>query len=140
MLDAASANANKGDKAEFANIDKLVGQRVRARRTALRMSQTELGEAVGVSFQQIQKYEKGVNRIGASRLSAIAAVLQVPVTHFFEEPRRAGAGVSSLEDPAAVDLIRAFDEIADADVRDRLVELTRSVASALGGARSSGNA
>lgn len=134
MLDAEPASITRGDKTEFASIDKLVGQRVRARRTALRMSQTELGEAVGVSFQQIQKYEKGVNRIGASRLSAISAVLQVPVTHFFEEPSAKGAGVSaSLEDPAAVDLVRAFDEIDDQDVRERLVELTRSVANALSG-------
>ena len=139
MLHSATAVANKGDKTEFASIDKLVGTRVRARRTALRMSQTELGEAVGVSFQQIQKYEKGVNRIGASRLSAIAAVLQVPVTHFFEEPRQAGAGVSSLEDPAAVDLVKAFDEIADPEVRERIVELTRSVANALGGRSSRGS-
>lgn len=135
MLDGESAILNKTDKTEFASVDKLVGQRVRARRSALRMSQTELGEAVGVSFQQIQKYEKGVNRIGASRLSAIAAVLQVPVTHFFEDPAARGSGgSSSLDDPAAVDLVRAFDEIADPDVRERLVELTRSVANALGGA------
>lgn len=133
MLDAASHNANTDDKSDFASIDKLVGRRVRARRTALRMSQTELGESVGVSFQQIQKYEKGVNRIGASRLSAIAAVLQVPVTHFFEEPSAKSAGLASLEDPATVDLVRAFDEISDPAVRERLVELTQSLAIALAG-------
>jgi len=132
MLDREHAAANRGDKTEFASVDKLVGQRVRARRSALRMSQTELGEAVGGSFQQIQKYEKGVNRIGASRLSAIAAVLQVPVTHFFEEPSARGSGgAASLDDPTTVDLVRAFDEISDPDVRERLVELTRSVAHAL---------
>jgi transcriptional regulator with XRE-family HTH domain len=133
MLDAASHNANMDDKSDFASIDKLVGRRVRARRTALRMSQTELGEAVGVSFQQIQKYEKGVNRIGASRLSAISAVLQVPVTHFFEEPSAKSASLASLEDPATVDLVRAFDEISDPAVRERLVELTQSLAIALSG-------
>ena len=133
MLDAASHNANMDDKSDFASIDKLVGRRVRARRTALRMSQTELGEAVGVSFQQIQKYEKGVNRIGASRLSAISAVLQVPVTHFFEEPSSKSASLASLEDPATVDLVRAFDEISDPAVRERLVELTQSLAIALSG-------
>lgn len=133
MLDAASHNANMDDKSDFASIDKLVGRRVRARRTALRMSQTELGEAVGVSFQQIQKYEKGVNRIGASRLSAISAVLQVPVTHFFEEPSAKSASLASLEDPATVDLVRAFDEISDPAVRERLVELTQSLAIALAG-------
>lgn len=134
MLDAASHTANSDDKSDFASIDKLVGHRVRARRTALRMSQTELGEAVGVSFQQIQKYEKGVNRIGASRLSAISSVLQVPVTHFFEEPAGKASNLASLEDPATVDLVRAFDEISDPAVRERLVELTQSVAIALSSA------
>jgi transcriptional regulator with XRE-family HTH domain len=65
-------------------IDKHVGERLRARRMMLKMSQTALGGALGVTFQQVQKYEKGVNRIGAGRLQIIAGVLQVPINYFFE--------------------------------------------------------
>jgi transcriptional regulator with XRE-family HTH domain len=68
-------------------IDAHVGSRVRVRRGLMSMSQTDLGEALGISFQQIQKYEKGMNRIGASRLQQIADVLQVPVAWFFEGQR-----------------------------------------------------
>jgi transcriptional regulator with XRE-family HTH domain len=73
-------------------IDKHVGSRVRMRRMMLAMSQEKLGDALGLTFQQVQKYEKGTNRIGASRLQAIANILQVPVSFFFEgapaRPRR----------------------------------------------------
>jgi transcriptional regulator with XRE-family HTH domain len=65
-------------------IDKHVGARVRTRRMMLKMSQTTLGEALGVTFQQVQKYEKGTNRIGAGRLQEIAGILQVPIQYFFE--------------------------------------------------------
>src|SRR5712664_3195721 len=65
-------------------IDKHVGARVRMRRMMLGMSQTKLGEALGLTFQQVQKYEKGTNRIGASRLQHISHILQVPVSFFFE--------------------------------------------------------
>src|SRR3972149_1752114 len=65
-------------------IDKHVGSRVRMRRMMLSMSQEKLGDALGLTFQQVQKYEKGTNRIGASRLQAIANILQVPVSFFFE--------------------------------------------------------
>ena len=65
-------------------IDKHVGNRVRMRRMMLRMSQEKLGDALGLTFQQVQKYEKGTNRIGASRLQQIAHTLQVPVSFFFE--------------------------------------------------------
>ena len=65
-------------------IDKHVGSRVRMRRMMLSMSQEKLGDALGLTFQQVQKYEKGTNRIGASRLQQIAHILQVPVSFFFE--------------------------------------------------------
>jgi len=67
------------------NVDVHVGARMRQRRTLLGMSQTKLGDAVGLTFQQIQKYERGSNRIGSSRLYEFAKVLDVPVSHFFEE-------------------------------------------------------
>ncbi len=72
-------------------IDKHVGARVRMRRIMVGMSQEKLGEALGITFQQIQKYEKGTNRIGASRLQAAARILAVPVNYFFE---------GASEDPA----------------------------------------
>ena len=65
-------------------INRYVGSRVRARRVGIRLSQTKLGEAIGVTFQQVQKYEKGLNRIGASRLQQISRTLQVPPSFFFE--------------------------------------------------------
>ena len=78
-------------------IDKHVGSRVRMRRMMLAMSQEKLGDALGLTFQQVQKYEKGTNRIGASRLQQISDILQVPVAFFFEgaptlQGRRTGAG------------------------------------------------
>ena len=79
-------------------IDKHVGSRVRMRRVLVGMSQERLGEALGLTFQQVQKYEKGTNRIGASRLQQIAGTLQVPVAFFFEElpiPAKAQAGAQS---------------------------------------------
>ncbi|HEY7998216.1 MAG TPA: helix-turn-helix transcriptional regulator, partial [Pseudolabrys sp.] len=65
-------------------VDKYVGARVRMRRMMLNMSQEKLGDALGLTFQQVQKYEKGTNRVGASRLQAISNILQVPVSFFFE--------------------------------------------------------
>ena len=72
-------------------VDKYVGSRVRMRRIMLGMSQEKLGEALGLTFQQVQKYEKGTNRIGASRLQQISGILQVPVSFFFEGTPDLGA-------------------------------------------------
>src|SRR5712675_2924862 len=83
------------------SIDKHVGSRVRMRRMMLGMNQTKLGDALGITFQQVQKYEKGANRISASRLQHISHILQVPVPFFFEgaphqpgQPRGAGGPAS----------------------------------------------
>src|ERR1043166_5329500 len=88
-------------------IDKHVGSRVRMRRMMLGMSQEKLGDALGLTFQQVQKYEKGSNRIGASRLQQISLILQVPVSFFFEgAPTNAGAprtdGMNEAPSPAYV--------------------------------------
>ena len=86
-------------------IDKHVGSRVRMRRMMLSMSQEKLGDALGLTFQQVQKYEKGTNRIGASRLQAIANILQVPVSFFFEgAPHTPGqtSGLGEAPSPAYV--------------------------------------
>src|SRR5918999_1894609 len=87
-------------------IDKHVGSRVRMRRMMLNMSQEKLGDALGLTFQQVQKYEKGTNRIGASRLQQIANILQVPVGFFFEGapslPSQTAGGMSEAPSPAYV--------------------------------------
>src|SRR6266480_4207999 len=80
------------------NRDAEVGRRVRSRRLECRLSQTELADRIGVTFQQVQKYEKGVNRIGAGRLQRISEALEVPITFFFDAtPHGAERGASSLE-------------------------------------------
>ena len=123
--------------------DKHVGSRVRMRRMMLSMSQEKLGDALGLTFQQVQKYEKGTNRIGASRLQQIAHILQVPVEFFFEGgPELAGAGrsggLSEAPSPAYVSdflatsdglaLTKAFMRIADSKLRRRIVELVEQIA------------
>src|SRR5215212_6697792 len=90
-------------------IDIHVGSRVRLRRMMLGMSQERLGENLGITFQQIQKYEKGTNRIGASRLQHIARVLSMPVSYFFEgAPGMAAAPAEGLEDPPATNFVLDF--------------------------------
>src|SRR6201987_3522514 len=105
-------------------IDVHVGARIRQRRTLLGMSQEKLGEAIGLTFQQVQKYERGANRVGASRLYDLSRVLDVPGAYFFEEmapagEARAGGGEGSSEaDPMlkreTLELVRAYYKIPDA--------------------------
>ena len=122
-------------------IDKHVGSRVRMRRMMLTMSQTKLGDALGLTFQQVQKYEKGTNRISASRLQQSAHILQVPVTFFFEGgPSVPGAphAKGTAPSPAYVSdflatseghaLIKAFTQIKDAKLRRRIVGLVEEIA------------
>jgi transcriptional regulator with XRE-family HTH domain len=122
--------------------DKHVGARVRMRRMMLGMSQERLGDALGLTFQQVQKYEKGTNRIGASRLAQIAQTLQVTVAFFFDgAPRTPGILVAAGAEPpspAYVDdflassdglrLTKAFQHIADHKLRRRLVDLVEQIA------------
>ncbi|TCT06246.1 helix-turn-helix domain-containing protein [Aquabacter spiritensis] len=122
-------------------IDKHVGSRVRMRRMMVGMSQEKLGESLGITFQQIQKYEKGTNRIGASRLQQISVVLAVPVAFFFEGIPTAGndpEGFGDAGSPAFVNdflatsdglaLTRSFMRIADGKVRRRIVDLVSAIA------------
>lgn len=124
-------------------IDRHVGSRVRMRRMLIGMSQEKLGEALGLTFQQVQKYEKGTNRIGASRLQQIGAVLGVPVEFFFDgapqgtvpdqAPGFAEAGGTAyvadfLSSSEGVQLNRAFVRIKDARIRRKIVELVNSIA------------
>ena len=130
-------------------IDVHVGGRVRLRRTLLGMSQEKLGEAIGLTFQQVQKYERGANRIGASRLFDLSRVLDVPVSFFFDDmsddvsqqsPRMMVAGLaeevaSRFEaDPMTkretLELVRAYYRIIDSHVRKRIFELAKALANA----------
>ena len=119
-----------------------VGRRIRAQRLVCRMSQTELANNLGVTFQQVQKYEKGVNRIGASRLFQISKILDVPVQFFFEEAPYSGDGnavrgtaepdseafiLEFLNSREGLDLNRAFVKIGDAKVRKSVVDLVRAL-------------
>ncbi|MYZ47431.1 helix-turn-helix domain-containing protein [Propylenella binzhouense] len=108
------------------------------RRKMLGMSQERLGEQLGITFQQIQKYEKGTNRIGASRLQQLATVLDVPVSYFFPETdgtempglREDGAGdfvMEFLSTSEGLELNRAFARIRDAKVRRKVIDLVRSL-------------
>ena len=127
-------------------IDIHVGSRVRLRRMMLGMSQEKLGESLGITFQQIQKYEKGTNRIGASRLQHIARVLTVPVSFFFEDapggvatdPGPGGMAerpsasyvVDFLSSSEGIQLNKAFIRIKDAKIRRKVIELVRALAGA----------
>jgi transcriptional regulator with XRE-family HTH domain len=121
--------------------DKHVGARVRMRRMMLSMSQEKLGDALGLTFQQVQKYEKGANRIGASRLQQISNILQVPVAFFFEgapnAPGQPVNGMSEAPSPAYVSdflatsdglaLTKAFMRIKDPKLRRRIVDLVEQM-------------
>lgn len=133
-------------------IDVHVGKRLRLRRTLLGMSQERLGEMLQLTFQQIQKYERGVNRIGSSRLYELGQILDVPVSFFFDDMAGAGSkrperrldigltpeengfrdtlkGAVPLESRETLELIRAYYRINDAQVRKRLFELAKALGS-----------
>jgi transcriptional regulator with XRE-family HTH domain len=123
-------------------VDKHVGSRVRMRRVLIGMSQEKLGEALGITFQQIQKYEKGTNRIGASRMQQISNVMGVPVSYFFEDAPGAEAGshagfgesqgsdyvVDFLTTSEGLQLNKSFVKITDPKVRKKLVDLVSALA------------
>ena len=124
-------------------IDVQVGSRVRLRRNMLGLSQEKLGTAIGLTFQQVQKYERGANRIGASRLHELSRVLDVPVSFFFDDmdPVRAPAIPGGFAEPPAegfesdplrrretVELVDAYYAVEDAAVRRRLLDLARALA------------
>ncbi|MCP4330481.1 MAG: helix-turn-helix transcriptional regulator [Alphaproteobacteria bacterium] len=132
-------------------VDIHVGGRVRLRRTMLGMSQEKLGEAIGLTFQQVQKYERGTNRIGSSRLFELSRVLDVPITFFFDDmapqvaskSHRASAGLAEKAGPAyetetlarreTLELMRNYYQVVDPTVRKRIFELVKALARATGG-------
>jgi transcriptional regulator with XRE-family HTH domain len=127
-------------------IDRHVGSRVRMRRILLGMSQEKLGEALGLTFQQIQKYEKGTNRIGASRLQQISTTLNVPPAFFFDgaplnNTAKSGSGELAVAEEASSSFVldfiatnegltlnKAFSRIRDPKVRKRIIDLVTSLA------------
>lgn len=130
------------------SVDRHVGMRLRMRRLMLEMSQEKLAGQLGLTFQQVQKYEKGTNRIGASRLQQIAAILQVPVAFFFEgapDPAARSAAMPAapgpeaagdlapesiygfLATPEGLSLARSFIRIRDSKVRHRIVALVEEI-------------
>tara|TARA_R110000782_G_scaffold259006_1_gene349165 strand:- start:56 stop:472 length:417 start_codon:yes stop_codon:yes gene_type:complete len=122
-------------------IDRVVGQRVRWRRRELKLTQERLGELLNLTFQQVQKYEKGVNRISAGRLFEIASVLGVPITYFYEgaegfvehENAQAAEGAKAhapVMNSETLELIAAFQKIEDNSLRKSLLGTVRAAASA----------
>ena len=122
-------------------IDIHVGSRIRLRRNMLGISQEKLGESLGITFQQIQKYEKGTNRVGASRLQAISSILGVPVSFFLYYGRGSDPGpargmedssttyvVDFLSSAEGLQLNRAFVKISDAKVRRKVLDLVKALA------------
>lgn len=127
-------------------VDRHVGARLRMRRIQVGLSQEKLGEALGITFQQIQKYEKGSNRIGASRLQLAAKVLAVPVNYFFDGAQTEGLEPGSFADPGAsasgpgfylppnsldadaAALLAAFRRITDPQLRTLMIELVEAMA------------
>ena len=121
------------------NRDAEVGRRVRSRRLECRLSQTELAERIGVTFQQVQKYEKGVNRIGAGRLQRISEALEVPISFFFgvtggATKAEAGSGAESvfgfMQTSGSVRIVKAFHKIKSRKARQLLVEMAEEFADA----------
>ncbi len=128
-------------------VDVHVGARLRQRRTLLGMNQTKLGDAIGVTFQQVQKYENGANRISASRLFALSRVLDVPIEYFFDDMPAAIAASSLAQgggkakkppsyepDPTAkratLELVRAYYKITDPEIRKHLLAMAKTLGAA----------
>lgn len=114
-------------------VDREIGARVRARRLEIGMSQERLAEVLGITFQQVQKYEKGVNRIAASRLCDIAKALDEPIIGFFEglgavKRRNSASEIErALGEPGAVELLQLYGAINGSKVRRRVIEVVRAM-------------
>ncbi len=143
----AKSKIRRGRGKGIGPVDVHVGARLRQRRTLLGMTQTKVGESIGVIFQQIQKYENGMNRISASRLFVLSRVFDVPVEYFFDDmprevaassPAQGGGKAKKLPsyepDPMTkretMEFVRAYYKIEDANVRKGLRELTKAVGAA----------
>jgi transcriptional regulator with XRE-family HTH domain len=150
MMDAAMTTPEREKESRASPIDVHVGTRIRLRRTLVGMSQERLGEALGLTFQQVQKYERGVNRVGASRLFDLSRVLDVPIAFFFDDMpevlaashggqayRRVNGfaesqdsfGDEMMNRRETLELVRAYYRITDPSVRKRVFDLIKSLTS-----------
>ena len=113
-------------------LDAMVGARIRLFRVDRGMSQSMLAERIGVTFQQMQKYERGANRVGASRLSQVASVLDISVGELFESSRAGSPGLDSpvrlLAEPGALRVLKAYARTTSPRVRHRIAKLVESIA------------
>ncbi len=143
----SKSKSRRGRGGGIGPIDVHVGARLRRRRTLSGMSQTTLGDAIGLTFQQVQKYERGANRISASRLFGLSWVLDVPIEYFFDDMPAAVAASSPAQgggkakkppsyepDPMhkqeTLELVRAYYKITDPEIRKRLRELAKALGAA----------
>jgi transcriptional regulator with XRE-family HTH domain len=117
-------------------VDVHVGGRIRTRRLMIGMNQETLARALGLTFQQVQKYEGGANRVSASRLSQIAEILGVPISHFFNDIEADGASPTAedrearerMQRPETIELVRAYYAIADQRMRQQFLEMVKAAA------------
>jgi transcriptional regulator with XRE-family HTH domain len=111
-------------------LDIEIGRKIRLRRLEQSMSQTALAEKLNVTFQQVQKYEKGTNRVGAGRLHLIASELKVPVTYFFQAEQQHSEvdSLLYLNSPSSIRMIKAFAKIKNQKVKKGLLELAEALA------------
>jgi transcriptional regulator with XRE-family HTH domain len=125
-----SKRASPPGKKRTTEIDRVIGAKLRLRRGELGITQTQLANAIGVTFQQVQKYEQGTNRIGGSRLAGIAKALDVPVSYFFDQSSEETevASASLLNVRGAVSLLRAYAAIREPHQRQAMVNLARAMA------------
>jgi transcriptional regulator with XRE-family HTH domain len=123
-------SGKRGNQRSTGKPDIELGKRIRLRRVEQRISQSELGAKLGITFQQVQKYEKGVNRVGAARLQRIADALDVPVTFFYggDGDAREVESLLFLDSAFSLRLLRAYAKIKDQALRRRVVSLMESIA------------
>lgn len=139
-LKSEAKSAPTANQRSANSVDGHVGARVRIRRLELGLSQERLADQLGITFQQVQKYERGSNRIGASRLHQISLVLDVPITYFFDgaseesvnTDRTASSLSSALTDPVTMRLLRAFSTIDDQQMRMKAVGIIEAIADTSG--------
>ena len=132
----AKRDTRRGTTRSTGPIDKYLGDRIRARRIMIKMSQEELGEKLGVSFQQIQKYEKGVNRVSAALMVSVAQILNVDIGYFFDGTQKVRRG-TEIETPALIELaltshgprlIEAFLKLKNNQLRSAIADLAEVLA------------
>jgi transcriptional regulator with XRE-family HTH domain len=116
-------------------IDVYVGRRIRTRRLYRDMRQEELARELGLTFQQVQKYESGANRVSASRLWEIAAILEMPIAYFFPEKGREDQLGDDPHDEESIELVRLYYSIADSGMRQQLFDMVKGVAAKQGSSR-----